>query len=109
MTTFIFVTSFRRLMKSHVNDGDVNPSPRVLMPANMGLFALVPPPTRGFARLPVASSWQVAQLRVSVRCNRVMVSVFLPDGRSTVTATAVQPADSARLTNFVVTSKLSVV
>src|SRR5215813_664754 len=79
------------------------------MLANMGLFALVPPPTRGFARLPVASSWQVAQLRVSVRCNRVMVSVFLPDGRSTVTATAVQPADSARLTNLVVTSKLSVV
>src|SRR5690349_9479673 len=75
----------------------------------MGLLAFVPPPARGFARLPVASSWQLAQLRVSVLCNRVIVSVFLPDGRSTVTATAVHPADSARLTNFVVTSKLSVV
>src|SRR5262245_50343950 len=109
MTTFIFVTSFKRLMKSHVSDGEVSPSPSVFMPTNIGLVLLTPPPTRGLARLPVASLWQFAQTRVSARWNRIIVDVFLPEGRSTVTAVTVQPAASALFTSFVVTSKLSVV
>src|ERR1700722_18186530 len=101
ITIFIFVASRSRLKKSHVIADDwVFLSPLRSRPEYMGRV-----PTLA-ARLLL--SWQPAHSRVSVRRRRNSVSWLPPRGGPTVTATARQPAFSARCTIALATSHLLV-
>jgi hypothetical protein len=97
--SFMWVTSLRRLMKSHVSDAELMVKPVVSSCENMGRVKTIDPP----------GAWHAVQVLVSVRAHRMAVSIFLPAGKSTVTATAGQPAASARLTSLAAMSKLDVV
>src|ERR1700676_4552292 len=99
MSTFILVTSLSRLMKSQVSDGEAMLKPAVSRCENMGRVKNPDP----------GGAWHAVQTRVSVRAHRPKVSFFLPAGKSTVTATAGQPAASARLTSLTAISNSDVV
>src|ERR1700721_3761067 len=101
ITIFILVTSRNRLKKSHVIAEDwVFLSPLMSRPEYIGRV-----PTLAVRLL---LSWQPAHSRVSVRRRGNSVSWLRPPERSTVTATARQPALSARCTIALATSHLLV-
>ena len=82
-------------MKSQVRAGEVLDRRLPSMPWYIGRVKNCEP----------VAAWQAVHWRVSVRASRIAVSVLRPAGRSTVTATALQPARSARATSFIATSR----
>jgi hypothetical protein len=100
-TIFILVVSRSRLRKSQVIAEDwVCVRPETSTPSYI---------ERRFRfACKLARSWQLSQLRLSVRCSLKSVSWLRPPLRSTVTATTGQPAFSARVTKVLATSHLLV-